>query len=76
MITPIGRTVKENWENLLKGKSAIKALPDMHGKCRIGGRLPEYEMPETTFKTKIHSLSKALAVDLLNDASFDPTKLA
>jgi 3-oxoacyl-[acyl-carrier-protein] synthase II len=43
----------------------------MHGKCRIGGRLPDYELPETTFESKIHSLAKALAIDVIEDAQFD-----
>lgn len=43
----------------------------MHGKCRIGGRLPEYEFPETSLKSKIHSFAKALAIDCVEDAQFD-----
>jgi len=43
----------------------------MYGKCRIGGRLPEYELPETSLKTQIHSLAKALAVDAIEDADID-----
>jgi 3-oxoacyl-(acyl-carrier-protein) synthase len=75
VITPLGRTVQQNWDSILQGKSAIKLLPDMYGKCRIGGRLPDYELPETSFKSKIHSLAKALVVDLLEDASFNPLSL-
>jgi hypothetical protein len=37
--------------------------------------LPDYELPETSFKSKIHSLAKALVVDLLEDASFNPLSL-
>jgi 3-oxoacyl-(acyl-carrier-protein) synthase len=28
MITPLGRTVQQNWENLLASKSAIRFLND------------------------------------------------
>ena len=68
MITPLGRTVQQNWDNVLASKSAIRYLHDMHGGCRIGGRLPEYDLPETSMKSKIHSLAKALVVDLFEDA--------
>jgi len=68
LITPIGRTVQQNWESVLLGKSAIRYLPDMYGKCKIGGRLPEYDLPETSFKSKIHSLAAALAVDCIEDS--------
>lgn len=43
----------------------------MHGKCRIGGRLPDYDLPETSLKSKIHSLAKALAIDVIEDANID-----
>jgi 3-oxoacyl-(acyl-carrier-protein) synthase len=33
--------------------------------------LPEYIFPETTMKTKVHGLAKALAVDCLEDAKMD-----
>jgi len=75
MITPLGRTVQQNWESLLASKSAIRYLSDMHGKCRIGGRMPDYDLPETSMKSKIHSLAKALAVDLFEDAEFNPRSL-
>jgi 3-oxoacyl-(acyl-carrier-protein) synthase len=71
IITPLGRTVSENWENVLKSKSAITKLSDMHGECRIGGRLPDYDLPETSLKSNIHSLAKALAVDVIEDAKID-----
>jgi 3-oxoacyl-(acyl-carrier-protein) synthase len=60
-LTPIGRNVKENWESALKGASAIMALPDMYGDCRIGGRLPHMNLPETSMGTQLHSLAKELA---------------
>jgi 3-oxoacyl-(acyl-carrier-protein) synthase len=71
MITPLGRTMKENWKAILDGKCAFTFLPDMTGPCRIGGRLPDYDLPETSFKTKIHSLAKALAIDVVEDAQID-----
>jgi 3-oxoacyl-[acyl-carrier-protein] synthase II len=51
LITPLGRTVEQNWQSVLQGKSAMTLLPDMFGKCRIGGRLPDYDLPETSFKS-------------------------
>lgn len=33
--------------------------------------MPEYDLPETSLKTKIHSLAKALAIDVLEDAKID-----
>ena len=75
MITPLGRTVQQNWESILASKSAIRYLSDMHGKCRIGGRMPDYDLPETSMNSKIHSLAKALAVDLFEDAQFNPRSL-
>jgi 3-oxoacyl-(acyl-carrier-protein) synthase len=71
LITPLGRTVGENWQSVLDSKCAFTLLPDQYGKCRIGGRMPDYDMPETTLKTKIHSLAKALAIDVLEDAKID-----
>ena len=73
-ITPIGRTVQENWKNILAGKSALKFLEDQKGHCKIGGRLPEeyfYDFPESPLKTRIHNLSNALVVDLIEDADID-----
>jgi 3-oxoacyl-(acyl-carrier-protein) synthase len=71
LITPLGRTVAENWNNVLKSKSAIAYLHDQHGPCRIGGRLPEYDLPETSMKSLVHSLAKGLAIDVLEDAGVD-----
>lgn len=71
MITPIGRTLNENWVSVLNSKCAFALLPDQHGKCRIGGRLPDYELPETSMNSKIHSLAKALAIDVIEDAQID-----
>ena len=71
LITPIGRNVQQNWESVLLGRSAISWLPDQYGKCRIGGRLPEYDLPETSFKSKIHSLASALAIDCVADSGLD-----
>lgn len=43
-ISPIGRNVKENWDNILKGVSGIVSLKgdkEFEGlKSQIGGRLP------------------------------------
>ena len=71
MITPLGRTMQQNWEAILNDQCAFEYLPDQHGHCRIGGRLPEYIFPETSMKTKVHGLAKALAVDCLEDANMD-----
>jgi hypothetical protein len=71
MITPLGRTLTENWKNLLDSKCAFALLPDMHGHCRIGSRMPDYVLPETSMNSKIHSLAKALAIDVVEDAQID-----
>ena len=68
MITPLGRTMQENWQAILDDKCAFTYLPDQFGYCRIGGRLPDYEFPETRMDTKIHGFAKALAIDCLEDA--------
>lgn len=71
MITPLGRTYNQNWQAVLDSKCAFTHLPDMFGHCQIGGRLPEYNLPHTSLKSKIHSLAKALAVDCIEDAKID-----
>lgn len=71
MITPLGRTIPENWQNLLDSKCNFTVLPDMFGHCRIGSRMPDYKLPETSLNSKIHSLAKALAVDVIEDADID-----
>ncbi len=76
LITPLGRTVGQNWEAVIAGASSMQLLPDMHGKCRIGGRLPDYDLPETSFKTKIHSLAAGLAEDCVADAGIEFGRLS
>ena len=71
MITPLGRTMNQNWEAVLNQECAFEYLPDQFGYCKIGGRLPEIDFPETTMKTKVHGLAKALANDCLDDAKID-----
>ena len=71
MITPLGRTVAENWQAVLDSKSAIRFIRDMHGPCKIGGRLPEYDLPETSMNSVIHSMAKALADDCVQDGKID-----
>ena len=33
--------------------------------------MPDYELPETSLHSKIHSLAKALAIDVIADAQVD-----
>ena len=71
LITPLGRTVEQNWNAILNSECAFDLLADQYGKCRIGGRLPDYKLPETSLNSKIHSLAKALAIDVIKDADID-----
>ena len=48
-VSPLGNTIRENWENLLAGKSGIGALTrfDATGfRCRIGGEVKNLNADE------------------------------
>jgi 3-oxoacyl-[acyl-carrier-protein] synthase II len=48
-VTPLGNSVKENWDNLLAGRSGIASLTrfDAEGfRCRIGGEVKNFSVDE------------------------------
>ena len=81
VITPIGKTKKDFWESLIKGRSGVRKLPRFEGYASFIGAPVEDFCPEEYMEKRdarrmdrFTQFAYAAASMALNDASIDPEK--
>ena len=82
VVTPIGKTKDDFWENLIKGQSGVKKLPRFEGYAsQIGAPVEDFHPEEYMEKKDARRMDRftqfayAAASMALNDASLDPEKV-